>query len=769
MYLLQARDVNTALIRYGVATVIAVIAFFCSAFAWDIIEDSRFLFFMAGVAIAAWYGGLGPGLLNAFISVLLANYYLVEPRFELAGGYTQVLQVVIFGLLAFIISLTQQRRLEFEEELEQSRNQFKIIVEGIAEGITVLSPTEGYIYVNPFAAELLGFETQEELLQALKDNALEGKIEITKEDGVPIQPEEFPVLRAIEEGVAAQALIHVRVPEKRIDKWMTLKSTPMFDSDRKVEMVINIVRDITDRYHYEDMLRNQRERLRVTLESIADGVIATDKNGAIEYINPVAQSLTGWQSERAVGKPLGEVFELVDQTSREPITGPIKKVLHEESARVTAEKVLVSKGAITGDSDVLIEYTAAPIATDDNESVGGVVVFRDVTLRRRAEQERTALMVMLDSQRQRLRNILMNVPGIIWEGTGQPNGSQKIEFVNPFAEKMLGYSVDEWMNTPDFWTKIIHPDDLQNAITEASRIYESGEPGVMQFRCVGKDGRVVWVASYTTVITDSKGVPTGACGAIMDISDRRQAQEALEQSALELRRSNEELQQFAYVASHDLQEPLRMVTSYLQLVEQRYKDKLDSDASEFIAYAVDGASRMKALINDLLMYSRVNTRQGQLNQFEVQTVLDRAMNNLQLRIEESGAIITHDPMPKITGDENQFTQLFQNLIGNAIKFRGEKIPEIHIGVRKDKREWVFCVKDNGIGIDKPYLDRIFIIFQRLHGQGKYPGTGIGLAICKKVVERHGGRIWVESSPGMGSTFYFTVPLRQERGVVYASN
>lgn len=766
MYLLQQNDLNLGLIRYGVAALISVMALLCSALFWDVIQDGRFLFLMAGVALSAWYGGLGPGLLNAFLSVLLANYYLVEPRYEFTGGYVQVIQVMIFALLAFLISLAQQRRLEFEDELEQSRNQFKIILEGVAEGITVLGPDLKYVYVNPMAAELLGYPTPDALMHALNTNAFENKIQIEKEDGQPFTPEDFPTLLALTKGESAQSIIRVKYPEHSVDKWMLLKSSPMIDDKGKVELVINIVRDITDRRDYENTLRSQRERLRVTLESIADGVIATDSQGVIEYINPVAQTLTGVDSQQAVNQPLSEVFQLVDQTTREKIAQPLKRVLEDQAPLSTAEQFLSLR--TSPDMHLLVEYVATPIMGERNQVLGAVLVFRDVTRRRQIEQERASLTLMIEGQSQRLKNILMNVPGIIWEGSGQPNGSQKIDFVNAYAEKMLGYTPEEWMNTPDFWLKMIHPDDTPAAIEQASAIYQSGQPGVMQFRCVAKDQRVVWVESYTTIITDAKGNPVGACGAMMDISDRKQSQQALEQSALELRRSNEELQQFAYVASHDLQEPLRMVTSYLQLVEHRYKDKLDSDAGEFIAFAVDGASRMKSLINDLLAYSRVQTRQ-QLALFDMQTVLDRVVNNLQVTIEETGAVITYDPLPKLTGDENQFVQLFQNLIGNAIKFRGEHAPQIHIGVTKNKREWELCVRDNGIGIDKPYLERIFIIFQRLHGQGKYPGTGIGLAICKKVVERHGGRIWVDSQPGEGSIFYFTIPKQPGKEAAYASD
>lgn len=239
-------------------------------------------------------------------------------------------------------------------------------------------------------------------------------------------------------------------------------------------------------------------------------------------------------------------------------------------------------------------------------------------------------------------------------------------------------------------------------------------------------------------------------------NDLVEARQKLEESVAELGRSNADLQQFAYVASHDLQEPLRMVSSYTQLIARRYKGKLDADADEFIAFAVDGANRMQRLILDLLAYSRVNTAGRQFEPTAMETVLKAALNNLTDAVKESQAIITHDPLPAVMGDDKQLAQLFQNLLSNAVKFGGAQPPRIHISAKQTDGEWLFSVRDHGIGLDPQYADRIFVIFQRLHTREEYPGTGIGLAICKKIVERHGGRIWVESELGKGATFYFTM-------------
>ena len=241
--------------------------------------------------------------------------------------------------------------------------------------------------------------------------------------------------------------------------------------------------------------------------------------------------------------------------------------------------------------------------------------------------------------------------------------------------------------------------------------------------------------------------------------DLLQARQKLEKSITELARSNSDLQQFAYVASHDLQEPLRMVASYTQLLGKRYKGRLDEDADEFIAYAVNGANRMQALIQDLLAFSRVDSQGQRFEPTSVERLLGYALDNLKGAIEETGAVVTHGPLPAVMADERQFLHLLQNLLSNAIKFRGPEAPRIHVSAERRGAEWLFSVRDNGIGIDPQYSERIFVLFQRLHTNAEYPGTGIGLALCKKIVERHGGRIWMESQLGQGATFYFTVPDR----------
>lgn len=307
--------------------------------------------------------------------------------------------------------------------------------------------------------------------------------------------------------------------------------------------------------------------------------------------------------------------------------------------------------------------------------------------------------------------------------------------------------------------RILHPQtETGDQFSETFKKHRSDAEGkILETQVITKDGIIKDVEIRASII--NLGGRKVLQGAFRDISERKIAEKKLGYAMEELARSNAELQQFAYVASHDLQEPLRMVASFSQLLGKRYKDHLGQDADEFIGFIVDGANRMQRLINDLLSYSRVGTRGKPFQSIDFSVILGQVLVNLGPLIEENGAIITNGDLPVLMADETQISQLFQNLISNAIKFRSAERPVIHITARKEPDEWVFSVCDNGIGISPEYHERIFVIFQRLHAREEYQGTGIGLAICKRIVERHGGRIWVESEPGKGSKFFFTISLQ----------
>ncbi len=269
--------------------------------------------------------------------------------------------------------------------------------------------------------------------------------------------------------------------------------------------------------------------------------------------------------------------------------------------------------------------------------------------------------------------------------------------------------------------------------------------------------RGMWVSVSASPLRDDDGALQGGLAVLRDVTEQKVAREIVAQQQKELERSNRDLEQFAYAASHDLQEPLRAISGYCQLLQRRYGDRLDAKAAGYVAETVHGARRMQALIEGLLAYSRVGRFGRPIVPASAQAALDQALVNLREAIAESDAEITHGHLPVVPADPLQLMQLFQNLIGNALKYREDRRPQVHVAAELRDREWVFSVRDNGIGIEPRFRERIFIIFQRLHTRLEYPGTGIGLAICKRIVERHGGRIWVDSEPGQGSTFFFSLP------------
>ena len=359
----------------------------------------------------------------------------------------------------------------------------------------------------------------------------------------------------------------------------------------------------------------------------------------------------------------------------------------------------------------------------------------------------------------------------------------KIRTVNKATCELLGYQEEELVGLPVETILSATEEEIMLKETKLENLFKGEELKNYETYFKAKDGKKIRILFNGSAMKDKDENINCIVCAGRDITERKRAEEELQQKTDQLARSNKELEQFAYVASHDLREPLRMVTSYVKLLARRYKDKLDADADDFINFAVDGATRMQRLIDDLLIYSRVGTQGKEFEPTDCEMILGQCLNNLQVAIGERGAVITHDSLPTVMADHLQLTQLFQNLIDNASKFHGDEPPHIHVSCKsieeckvqngelksqirnpksKIEKGWVFSVHDNGIGIAPEYADRIFVIFQRLHDREKYPGTGIGLAVCKKIVERHGGSIWVEPEPGKGATFYFTIPAKGDQ-------
>jgi len=548
---------------------------------------------------------------------------------------------------------------------------------------------------------------------------------------------------AIKRGYASSAVFPLIFGDKTFGALSIYSREPDPFSQDEINLLTELADDLSyglatirariERDRAEEAVKASEVRYRRLFEATRDGILILDADsGQLVDVNPFIKEMLGYSHKELLGKKIWEI-------------GIFKNIAASKEAFLD----LQNKG--------YVRYENLPLETKDGrrisvEFVSNVYLvdqkkliqcnIRDMTARVLAEEA----VKVSEVRYRRLFEATRDGILILDADSGQ------LVDVNPFIKEMLGYSHEELLGK-----KIWEIGIFKNIAASKESFLELQNKGYVRFENMPletKDGHRISVEFVSNVyLVDQKKLIQ--CN-IRDITDRVRAEEGLKNLAKELARSNKDLEQFAYVASHDLQEPLRMIAGYTQLLQRRYKDKLDEDANQFIYYTVDGVMRMQSLINDLLAYSRLNTGSEALKFVDCREVLDEVLAALQMTIEESGAAIKLGPMPNIRADKGQLFQLFQNLISNAIKFRGDEPLLINITAKPQDKQWLFSVSDNGIGMEPQYLERIFIIFQRLHTQDKYAGTGIGLAICKKIVERHGGRIWVESMPGKGSTFYFII-------------
>ena len=481
-------------------------------------------------------------------------------------------------------------------------------------------------------------------------------------------------------------------------------------------------------------------RFRAAMDISGDAILLVER-ASLRYVdvNRTFCEMLGYSREEILGKTPMDVFS-VDRAT-----------LERDYDALIADKD-ASAGLVEGSyrrkdgTFIAVEARRRAVHTEAGWIIVGTAT--DITRRKLAEEALRA------SEERFRRSFELAGSGVALIGL-----DRRFMRVNRRLCEILGYPEAELLKLTG--REISHPDDLDMINVQRPRLYAGEIDAVrVEKRYLRKDGSTVWVSFTMTVERDAAGKPQHEIAIYEDISARRKAEDELRATHDELMRSNAELEQFAYVASHDLQEPLRMVASYTQLLGKRHGDKLEGDAKEFMAYIVDGAGRMKQLIEDLLAYSRVGTRGREFKPVKLETVVARARISLRAAREESGGELTNDPLPEVQGDDLQLFQLLQNLAGNALKFRGAAPPRVHVSSAEKEHEYEISVQDNGIGIDPQYFGRIFMVFQRLHDKGQFPGTGIGLAICKKVVDRHGGRIWVESTPGQGSCFKFTLPKQR---------
>jgi PAS domain S-box-containing protein len=519
---------------------------------------------------------------------------------------------------------------------------------------------------------------------------------------------------------------------------------------RKVQVYLDLYAQREELLKLNMSLQQSNEELerfaynRGLLEAAPDAMVVVSQSGEIVLVNRQAENQFGYRRDELVGQkmtniiPVGFAERLIADGTR-------------SAAEALAQQIgtgIELSGRRKDGSEFPIEIMLSPL-----ESAKGMLVtaaIRDISERKRAEET-------LRTSEERLRLIVSHAKDYAILML-DPEGL--VVSWNEGAERIKGYKAEQIIG--QHFSRLYPAEDISNGkpdfeLAEATRVGRYEDEGWR----IRQDGSRFLANDVTTALRDEIGDLRGFGRITRDVTERKKAEEHLAETVADLERSNEELQQFANVASHDLQEPLRMVASYTQLLAKRYKGRLDPDADEFIMYAVDGCTRMQRLIEDLLTYSRAGITERSKNQISGENALNVALTNLQLTIEESGAVVTHDPLPAVAMHDAQLSQVFQNLVGNAIKYRGAEVPRIHVSAeRSSGDEWTFSVQDNGLGIDRQYFHKIFILFQRLHGRNEFKGTGIGLSICKKIVERSGGKIWVESQPEQGSTFYFSLPEGQ---------
>ena len=522
--------------------------------------------------------------------------------------------------------------------------------------------------------------------------------------------------------------------------------------------MIGAVQDVTERKEAELSLvqsKQEQERYAAQLETVfnnlTDGLVVSDLDGMLFQWNPAALSMHGFENLEEARRRLPDltsIFELsTPQDGVLPLERwPLARVLRGESLHLWEVHIRRRR---TGWHRIF-SYGGTLARDRDGKPLLAVVIVRDITERKQREEE----FVRISQQNE----LILEYAG---EGIFGLDLQGKVTFVNARAAHMLGYHRSELMGSHSHSKWHYQRADGSPYPSRECPIYAAYDQGSTR-----SGEEVFWRKDGTAFPVDFSSRPLYEAGRIAgavviyrDITGRKQAEEELKRLVSELERSNKELEQFAYVASHDLQEPLRMVASYVQLLERRYKGQLDEKADRYIFFAVDGVKRMQKLIDGLLAYSRVS-RGAKFSRVDMNQAYNQAVVNLSVSIRETGAVVTREELPRVTGDEMQLTQVFQNLIGNAIKFQVQgQAPRVHVSATRAEGEWIFSVKDNGIGIDPQYAQRIFLIFQRLHSREEYPGTGIGLSLCKRIVERHGGRIWVDSAPGQGTTFTFSIPLK----------
>ena len=592
-------------------------------------------------------------------------------------------------------------------------------------------PERRLVWTNPAWYPLLGW-SEEELHAVTYDR-------LVHPDDLPLLERGEAALLAGRAGERPELDVRVRGHDGSYRR-VALSATHSPDDG----LVFICGKDVTARRQGEEDLRSADERYRAVTDATRDGVVSADINGRIIFWNAGAEAIFGHTAAEALGRPL---VDLMPERYRDAHRAGMARYLATGEGRLMGSSVEV-EGLRADGSEFPVELTLGAWTQNGRRCFTGVL--RDISERVRARQ------ALREAEERFAAAFEGAAVGLV---IAAPDGT--LLRANGALCELVGRTEEELAGTVG--ADLLHPDDREanRAAVDALLAGETERlEGERRLLTASGDVRIVRVSA--AVIRSASGVPLHLVGQVEDATDRRAAERAIRERARELERSNAELEQFAYVASHDLSEPLRMVSSYLQLLRRRYHGRLDGDADDFIDYAVDGAARMRDLIDDLLTYSRAG-REHPFEPVDTRAVAERAAEAARAQTGGAEVDIAIGALPTLPGDPLELGQLFQNLVGNAVKFVPEgRTPEVEIGADRDGDHWRFTISDNGIGLQPDHAERIFGMFQRLHTREEYPGTGIGLAIAKKVVERHGGRIWARPRPEGGSHFCFTLPAEAEQ-------
>jgi PAS domain S-box-containing protein len=622
-------------------------------------------------------------------------------------------------------------RKEAEKNIVRMEGRYRGLLEAAPDAMVVVNQKGEIVLLNVQAENQFGYSRDELVGQRVINIIPEGFAERIIADGT----------RSAEDALAQQIGTGIELTGRRKDGSdfpIEIMLSPLESAEGI--LVTAAIRNISVRKEAEKNIVRMEGRYRGLLEAAPDAMVVVNQQGEIVLLNVQAEKQFGYRRDELVGQ---KVKNIIPEGFAERLVADELRSAEDALAQQIGTGIELT-GRRKDGSDFPIEIMLSPL--ESNEGILVTAAIRDISVRKQADKH-------LAQMEGRYRGLLEAAP----DAMVVVNRRGEIVLLNVQAEKQFGYHRDELVGQkmkniiPEGFAERLIADGLRSAEDALAQKIGTG----IELSGRRKDGTDFPIELMLSPLESAEGILVTA--AIRDITTRKTAETHLLQKVEELNRSNEELGQFAYIASHDLQEPLRMVASYTQLLSRRYTGKLDVDADEFIAFAVDGANRMQRLIQDLLAFSRIGTKGADLVDYSSEDAMQQALVNLRGVIGDSGALVTHDPLPLVLADEMQLVQLFQNLVGNAIKYQSPGVPHVHVSAAMNvDKKWVFSVRDNGLGIDPQYFDRIFGMFQRLHKREEFAGTGIGLAICKKIVERHKGTISVESQVGQGSTFRFTM-------------